>query len=274
MICQTCFRHCHLEEGQIGYCQARQRKNNQIVCRNYGQLTAIAMDPIEKKPLAMFHPGSQILSIGSYGCNLACPFCQNYQISKEGNPNETVFVAPEQLVQKAIQLHQIHSNMIGIAYTYNEMLCSWEYVRDVARLIHENNMVNVLVTNGNADIRILKELMPYIDAMNIDLKSFNERTYDQILHGNLKQVMDCIEYVYPKTHLEITTLVVPHMNDTEEEMEALAQWLRKINPNIPYHLSRYFPRWHMDTPATDIDWLYHLANIAKKHLNHVFIGNV
>lgn len=240
MICQTCFRHCQLEEGQIGFCRARKNQSGQIVCCNYGYLTAMAIDPIEKKPLAMFHPGSTILSIGSYGCNLDCPFCQNYTISRQDN----------------------------------EMLCSWEYIRDCAKLIHEAGMLNVLVTNGTASQMVLDAILPYMDAMNIDLKSFDAKTYDSILHGNLEQTMAFIERAVQSCHIEITTLVVPGMNDRESEIDAMTQWIASLNPDIPYHLTRYFPRYHMDTPATNISTLYRLKDIAKTHLHHVFLGNV
>ena len=240
MICQTCFRHCQLEEGQIGFCRARKNQSGQIVCCNYGYLTAMAIDPIEKKPLAMFHPGSTILSIGSYGCNLDCPFCQNYTISRQDN----------------------------------EMLCSWEYIRDCAKLIHEAGMLNVLVTNGTASQMVLDAILPYMDAINIDLKSFDAKTYDSILHGNLEQTMAFIERAVQSCHIEITTLVVPGMNDRESEIDAMTQWIASLNPDIPYHLTRYFPRYHMDTPATNISTLYRLKDIAKTHLHHVFLGNV
>ena len=272
MICQTCFRHCQLEEGQIGFCRARKNQSGQIVCCNYGYLTAMAIDPIEKKPLAMFHPGSTILSIGSYGCNLDCPFCQNYTISRQDNAAQATFVLPEQILQ--IAKNHKEDRMIGVAYTYNEMLCSWEYIRDCAKLIHEEGMLNVSVTNGTASQMVLDAILPYMDAMNIDLKSFDAKTYDSILHGNLEQTMAFIERAVQSCHIEITTLVVPGMNDRESEIDAMTQWIASLNPDIPYHLTRYFPRYHMDTPATNISTLYRLKDIAKTHLHHVFLGNV
>ncbi|MDY3036295.1 MAG: AmmeMemoRadiSam system radical SAM enzyme [Absicoccus sp.] len=274
MICSTCFRHCQLQEGQIGFCRARQNKGGKIICANYGYVTSMAIDPIEKKPLALFHPGSTLLSIGSYGCNLDCPFCQNFQISRMAKSSDANFVSPEKIRDMALQAKQTQSNLIGVAYTYNEMLCSWEYVRDCAQLIHKAHLLNVLVTNGTASLAVLDEILPYIDAMNIDLKSLNAQTYASILHGDLNQTMAFIEKAIPACHVEITTLVVPGMNDSESEIDALTHWISQQDPNIPYHLTRYFPRYQMDTPATNISTLYRLKEIAQTHLHHVFVGNV
>ncbi|MDX8417242.1 AmmeMemoRadiSam system radical SAM enzyme [Absicoccus intestinalis] len=274
MICSTCFRHCQLQEGQIGFCRARQNKGGKIICANYGYVTSMAIDPIEKKPLALFHPGSTLLSIGSYGCNLDCPFCQNFQISRMAKSSDANFVSPEKIRDMALQAKQTQSNLIGVAYTYNEMLCSWEYVRDCAQLIHKAHLLNVLVTNGTASLDVLDEILPYIDAMNIDLKSLNAQTYASILHGDLNQTMAFIEKAIPACHVEITTLVVPGMNDSESEIDALTHWISQQDPNIPYHLTRYFPRYQMDTPATNISTLYRLKEIAQTHLHHVFVGNV
>ena len=274
MICSTCFRHCQLQEGQIGFCRARQNKGGKIICANYGYVTSMAIDPIEKKPLALFHPGSTLLSIGSYGCNLDCPFCQNFQISRMAKSSDANFVSPEKIRYMALQAKQTQSNLIGVAYTYNEMLCSWEYVRDCAQLIHKAHLLNVLVTNGTASLDVLDEILPYIDAMNIDLKSLNAQTYASILHGDLNQTMAFIEKAIPACHVEITTLVVPGMNDSESEIDALTHWISQQDPNIPYHLTRYFPRYQMDTPATNISTLYRLKEIAQTHLHHVFVGNV
>lgn len=274
MICSTCFRHCQLQEGQIGFCRARQNKDGKIVCANYGYVTSMAMDPIEKKPLARFHPGSTLLSIGSYGCNLDCPFCQNFQISRIASQPDAIYVAPQKILDMALAARQTQPNMIGVAYTYNEMLCSWEYVHDCAKLIRQANMLNVLVTNGTASLAVLDKILPYIDAMNIDLKSFHAETYTSILHGDLNQTMAFIEKAIPSCHVEITTLIVPGMNDSESEIDAMTKWISQQDPDIPYHLTRYFPRYHMDTPATSLSKLYQLRTIAQTHLHHVFLGNV
>ena len=192
--CEVCFRHCHLSEGQLGFCGARICRNGTVTAANYGRITSIALDPIEKKPLNRFYPGSLILSIGSYGCNLRCPFCQNSEISwsEEAlhpgrNGRRTT---PRELADTAVRYRK--NGNIGLAFTYNEPLVSYEFVRDTARLIHEEGMFNVLVTNGCASLAVLEELTPYIDAMNIDLKGFTEHYYGDVLKGNLAMVKDFI----------------------------------------------------------------------------------
>ena len=176
-VCSVCFRHCKIEEGQIGFCGGRTAKDGQTAAYNYGRITSLALDPIEKKPLSRFHPGSRILSAGSFGCNLRCPFCQNYEISwsrqamRYAEKAETL--SPEELADLAEQLKA--RGTIGIAFTYNEPLIGYEFVRDTAKLVHERGMKNVLVTNGTAELAVLEELKPYVDAMNVDLKGFTDR---------------------------------------------------------------------------------------------------
>ncbi len=169
--CELCFHHCQLEEGQTGLCRARGNRSGTIIPLNYGKLTSLALDPIEKKPLRRFHPGSRILSVGSFGCNLRCPFCQNHEISMAGDGEvQTAEISPEQLADQAVELQ--NRGNIGVAYTYNEPLVGYEYVRDCAALLHERGMVNVLVTNGTIEDAPLRSLLPLIDAANIDLKGF------------------------------------------------------------------------------------------------------
>ncbi|MDE7429472.1 MAG: radical SAM protein, partial [Lachnospiraceae bacterium] len=173
-VCQVCMHHCALSPGQTGICRARKNENGQIVCINYGQITSLALDPIEKKPLHMFYPGSLVLSVGSYGCNLRCPFCQNHEISMTDSAGiYTTEMTPQMLVDKALAYKG--AGNIGVAYTYNEPLVGWEYVRDTAVLVKKAGMKNVLVTNGTAELSILEELLPYMDAMNIDLKGFRQK---------------------------------------------------------------------------------------------------
>lgn len=270
--CEICPHHCKIEEGHIGLCKGRMNRNGEIVNENYGKLTGMALDPIEKKPLYHFHPGSMILSVGSYGCNLNCSFCQNCDISMVGGKDiETAFVPSEELVRKALSLKG--RGNIGIAYTYNEPLISFEYVRDCARLAHENGLLNVAVTNGYICEEPLRDLLPFIDAFNIDLKGFSEDYYHK-LRGDLATVMRSIEVASEKSHVEVTTLIVPGENDTEEEMEKLSSWLASVNPEIPLHISRFFPRWHMqDRNATPVKQVYHLADVARKKLKFVHEGN-
>lgn len=270
--CEICFHHCSLDEGQTGFCGARTNINNQIICSNYGKLTAIALDPIEKKPLKRFYPGSHILSVGSYGCNLHCPFCQNSDISQTYKDHLRITeVSPEDLIKEALALRS--QGNIGIAYTYNEPFISYEYVYDCSRLAHKNNLKNVLVTNGTVEEKPLLEILPYIDAMNIDLKGFTESFYKKI-GGDLETVKRTITISVKSCHVEITTLVIPRENDSEEEITQIAEWIASIDPEIPYHISRFFPQFRMtDRNATDVNLVYHLADIARKYLSYVYVGN-
>lgn len=269
--CTLCFHHCQLAEGQIGQCRARENRNGQIISLNYGQLTALALDPIEKKPLRRFHPGSLVLSVGSFGCNLHCPFCQNASIAAAGADIPTTFVAPETLVQKALQL-QPQGN-IGLAYTYNEPLIGYEYVRDCAALVRKAGMYNVLVTNGTIEEQLWQELLPWIDAVNIDLKGFTASWY-RTLGGDLETVKRTIRMAADSCHVEVTTLIVPGENDDEDMMRALSAWLASVNPEIPLHVSRFFPRHHMtNRPPTPVHTVYHLAEIARENLHYVYTGN-
>lgn len=269
--CLTCMHHCSMESGQTGICGARKNENGKVICDNYGKITALALDPIEKKPLKNFYPGSLILSAGSYGCNLKCPFCQNHEISMEyarSRARKTVCLTPEQLTQKALEYKS--AGNIGLAFTYNEPLVGWEFVRDTARLVKEAGMKTVLVTNGTAAIEVLEEILPFIDAMNIDLKGFREDYYRR-LGGDLKTVMRFIKRAAQECHVELTTLIVPGENDDAAQMEEEAKW---IGPDIPLHVTRFFPRYHMmEKDATDVREVYRLANLAGKYVEHVYVGN-
>jgi len=214
-----------------------------------------------------------ILSVGSFGCNLRCPFCQNHEISMAagGDEIQTVEVFPEQLAYKAAKLQG--RGCIGVAYTYNEPLVGYEYVRDCAALIHERGMVNVLVTNGTIEDAPFRSLLPLIDAANIDLKGFTPAWYRR-LGGNLETVKRSIALAAEHCHVEVTTLLVPGENDSEEEIRALARWLAGIDRNIPLHLSRFFPRYRMrDRPPTSVTSVYVLAETAREYLTYVYTGN-
>ena len=272
MICELCFHHCDLSEGQTGFCRARACRNGAIVPLNYGKVTSLALDPIEKKPLRRFHPGSRILSVGSFGCNLRCPFCQNHEISMSRDGElEMAEVSPEALADKALELKG--DSNIGVAYTYNEPLIGYEYVRDCAALVHERGMVNVLVTNGTIEEAPWRALPPLIDAVNIDLKGFTPEWY-QRLGGNLEAVKSSICLAAERCHVEVTTLLVPGENDSAEEVTALAQWLASVDRDIPLHLSRFFPRYRMmDKLSTPVERVYRLADVAREYLSFVYTGN-
>ena len=225
--CDVCFRHCAIRDGGKGFCGARTCENGVIRPANYGRITGLALDPIEKKPLSRYDPGSTILSVGSYGCNLRCPFCQNHEISWSAEAfsyaDRAETVTPEELADAAVRLKSRGS--IGLAFTYNEPLIGWEFVRDTGKLIHEAGLKNVLVTNGTAELPVLEALAPYIDAMNIDLKGFTERYYAKVLGGSLDTVKAFIARAVQFCHVELTTLIVPGENDSEEEMRALTAWV-------------------------------------------------
>ena len=268
--CSVCFHHCEIPDGKIGFCGARVCKEGIVQPANYGVITALALDPIEKKPLRNYYPGSRILSVGSFGCNLRCPFCQNHDISWSKK-------AMEYIHEK-----QVISPEIGLAFTYNEPLIGYEFVRDTAKLIHEAGMVNVLVSNGTAELSVLEELGPYIDAMNIDLKGFSEHYYREVLGGDLNMVKDFISHAVELCHVELTTLIIPGENDSEAEMQELSSWvsaLRNVNcqqvgNTVPLHISRFFPRFHMtDRPPTPVSRIYRLAEVAREHLDYVYPGN-
>ena len=273
-VCHVCPRHCRLSSGQTGFCRARHNKDGRIVPVSFGALTAIALDPIEKKPLARFMPGKHILSVGGFGCNMRCSFCQNHDISQTGI--EGAFrierMSPSDLCDLAVKL-SFSENNAGVAYTYNEPLISYEYVLETAKLVKEAGLVNVLVTNGNIDQDILREVLPYIDAMNIDLKVFSDEGY-RSLGGDFETVRAFIKTAASSAHVELTTLIVPGLNDSEADMEKEAAWIAGTDEDIPLHITRYFPQYKMQAPPTDISLMRHLQNVALSHLKYVFLGNV
>ncbi len=266
------MRQCRLKPGQWGVCRARKNENGELVCKNYGQVSSLALDPIEKKPLRRFYPGSKILSVGSYGCNLRCPFCQNHEISMvKPEMAEDHYLSPKELADIAKECRE--KGNIGVAFTYNEPLVGWEYVLDTAKSVKESGMKNVLVTNGTASPEILERLLPYIDAMNIDLKGFREEYY-QKLGGSLSAVKEFISRAAKTCHVELTTLIVPGENDSVQEMEEEARWIASLNEEIPLHISRFFPRYRMsDAAATKVEHIYSLADTAGKYLRDVYTGN-
>lgn len=277
MTCNVCANQCSLEEGQAGFCNARFSKSGVIYSSAYGKITSISLDPIEKKPLNYFYPGSQILSLGSYGCNFVCPFCQNHEISMAGVKElergilPVYLLHPEEAVRQAVASRD--RGNIGLAFTYNEPLINYEYVRDCSILAREEGLKNVVVTNGSVSQDILNGILPWIDAFNIDLKGFTKEFY-QMVHGNLEDVKKFIKTAAAYSHVEITTLVIPGLNDTEEEIDRMAAWIAAVRPDIPLHLNRFFPRYKMlDKKATKVESLLRLAEIARKHLKYVRVGN-
>ncbi|MEW6685780.1 MAG: AmmeMemoRadiSam system radical SAM enzyme [Candidatus Edwardsbacteria bacterium] len=265
--CLLCPHYCLISEGKTGICRGRKNLEGRLFAINYGQCTSLAIDPIEKKPLYHFHPGSEILSTGPNGCNLACPFCQNWEISQTEVTTE--FISPENLVDLAKRYHSI-----GIAYTYSEPLIWYEYLLDVGKIAKENELLNVLVTNGMINEQPLRQLLPLVDAMNIDLKSIRESFYQKICKGDFKTVSRTIEICKKACHIELTNLIIPTLNDSEKDLEDLVDWAANLGVETPVHFSRYFPHYKMSIPATPVQTLKKAYEIAKAKLRYVYVGNV
>lgn len=268
--CGLCPHGCYIGEGKSGLCRTRNVINGELKLLNYGQISSMAMDPIEKKPLYHYKPGSHILSVGSYGCNLRCGFCQNYRISME--KPKTEFVEPYELINIAIKAKS--QGNIGIAFTYNEPSTWYEYVYDTAVAAEKYDLDIILVTNGFIELEPLKKLISYVDAMNIDLKAYNNQFYQEVCGGNFEDVKKVIEEADKKCHVEVTTLLVNGYNDSMEEIEGLSSWISSINRDIPLHLSRYFPSYKFDAPATPVSTILNSVEVSRKYLNYVYPGNL
>ena len=268
--CDLCPHTCRLSEGKTGLCKVRTSRGGELKAETYGLISSAAVDPIEKKPLYHFFPGSKIFSIGGWGCNFACEFCQNWAISQrvETFPGGST---PEQVVAKAAT-----SDSIGIAYTYNEPIIAIEFVEDCARLARARGLRNVLVTNGYIEPEPAAELLPLIDALNIDIKSMEESFYRKRCHGNLEPVLAfASQAVHAGCHVEITNLIIPTLNDDDKLIEELACWIRgNLGTTAPLHLSAYHPDYKETLPATPVKLLEHAYEICKAELSYVYLGNV
>lgn len=271
VVCTLCPKACRISPGEHGFCMARKNSSGVLLAESYGQVSSLALDPIEKKPLIRYIPGSTVLSLGLYGCNMNCPFCQNHKISRM--KPETEYKSVESIVKPALAL-KTHGN-IGVAYTYNEPLIGFEFVLDCSKAIRNAGLKNVLVSNGYVSPKPYEELLPYIDAANIDLKCYNKLKYRQILGGDLEAVKRTVELTHKAgVHLEITMLIVPGVSDDPEEFEEAVQFIAGLSDSIPFHLSRYFPARSYKKSPTDILMLKRLKNIAEKYLQDVNLGNV
>jgi pyruvate formate lyase activating enzyme len=265
--CVLCPHRCLLGNHKVGICKVRYNNDGVLYTRIYGELTSYAMDPMEKKPLYHFYPGTQIFSIGTWGCNFKCTFCQNWQISQQQVATE--HFETEDIIEIAFQ-----NKSTGVAYTYNEPFIWYEFVQDTAKLVREKGMKNVLVTNGFVSEEPLKEMLPLIDAMNVDLKASNENFYREVCGGQLAPVMRTIKMAHEAgVHVELTTLVIPTLND-KDDIEQMIDWVAEVSPDIPLHFSRYFPQYKMNIEPTEIETLLRAYELAKKKLKYVYIGNV
>lgn len=269
--CRLCPQLCVIAGGRTGFCRVRRNENGTLYTMNYSQVSSYGVDPIEKKPLYHFYPGTDIFSAGTVGCNLRCGFCQNWQIA-HGEP-AVIDISPERLVAAAGEEHHGRRS-IGIAYTYSEPLMWYEYVLETAQLARQAGLKNVLVTNGFINEAPLLQLLPYIDAMNIDVKGFSDEYYNKTCAGELHPVLRTVELVYQKCHVEITTLLVTGLNDAPEEIEGLVDWLAGLDKDIPLHFARYFPNYKMDLAPTPLTTMEMAREIAGRKLNYVYLGNV
>jgi pyruvate formate lyase activating enzyme len=265
--CSLCPHHCKLREGQTGLCKARSHKNGEIVVLTYGEVAAWHLDPIEKKPLYHFYPGSRIFSAGGYGCNLHCFFCQNYEISQKNERGRQV--SPEQLARLASE-----DQSIGICFTYSEPLMWYEMIAQTAPLVKNQGGKVALVSNGIIEGEHLEKIIPYLDAVNIDIKGFTEEFYRKYTGGKLEWVLNTVERLAGRVHMEITTLVIPGLNDSPEEIKGLAKWLARLGVPVAWHLSRYYPRYKSGIPATEEGKLRELKKVAREYLPYVYLGNM
>jgi pyruvate formate lyase activating enzyme len=268
--CTLCPHDCRISNNESGFCEIRKNKNGELIAMNYGKVSAIALDPIEKKPLYRFHPGKKVLSIGGFSCNLRCPFCQNHEIAMDGTSRQYEQLSPQDVLNLALQT--VPEGNIGIAYTYNEPLIGYEFLYDCAKLINEAGLLNIVITNGYINEEPLEKLLPFIDAMNIDLKGFSDDFYKKV-GGTLESVKRTIARAHNHCHIEVTTLIIP--NENENDIESLAAWLASTDPEIPLHLSRFFPQHkYSDREPTTRETIYRLCETAKKHLKYVYAGNM
>ena len=266
--CHLCPHECVIADGRSGFCNFRNNVGGTLVAGTYGRPSAIALDPIEKKPLYHFHPGTQILSIGTMGCTFHCNFCQNWHMLRGELPAR--LVTPEQLVEAARR-----EKSIAIAYTYNEPYVSFEYVLDTAKVARQAGLKNVLVTNGYYMPEPFAELGRLVDAMNIDLKGIREEFYKEYSRGELWPVQRTIEDAVQRgIMVELTNLLIPGANDSEQELRDLVDYVAGLGKSIPLHFSRYHPAYKLDLPPTPASSLERAYRIASEKLNYVYLGNV
>jgi pyruvate formate lyase activating enzyme len=266
--CKLCPRECIIPDGKAGHCLGRVNHDGILYAETYGRPVSISVDPIEKKPLYHFFPTKNILSMGTYGCNLHCPFCQNWQLSQNKCDAEEV------TVENIVEMVKARGG-IGIAYTYNEPTVWYEFVYDCSVALKEAGFKNVLVTNGYINPEPMEKLLPFIDAMNVDLKAFNNDFYKDLCGGGLEEVKRTLKMAAGKTHLEVTNLLIPGYNDFADEIKNMAIWIaNELGEKTPVHLSAYYPRYRLNAKPTEPEKLFSAREIMLQHLNFVYTGNI
>ncbi len=273
--CELCPHNCIINNGRSGICKVRVNNEGILISENYGLVSSIGFDPIEKKPLYHFYPGMEILSVGSLGCNLKCEFCQNWQISQTSvgaYKRGSQFYGVDEIIDLALSKQR----NVGIAYTYNEPIVFFEYMIDIAKKAQANGLKNVMVTNGFINQEPLKELNKYIDAYSVDLKAFNNDFFEKYTNSKLEPVKESlVNIVKAGKHLEITNLIIPGLNDRLEEFEQMIIWIKEnLGNDIVLHISKYYPTYKLSIEPTSVQKMLELNKIAKEHLNFVYLGNV
>ncbi len=268
--CELCPYRCVLKEGQLGVCRVRKNIGGKLYTLNYGSVSSIAIDPIEKKPLFHFKPKSEVLSLSTVGCNMRCKHCQNWEISQAGMEFPYLKeMSPEEVMK-------IARNYEGIAWTYNEPTIWHEFTLDVSKMAKKEGLYTVYVTNGYINKEPLREIGQYLDAMNIDVKAFRDEFYRKIAGARLQPVIDTVERAYRMgIHIELTYLIIPDLNDDSKEIRKFAEWVYELSPEIPVHFSRFFPMYKLtDKPPTPLKTMHNAYKIAKEvGLEYVYLGN-
>ncbi|MDD4747074.1 MAG: AmmeMemoRadiSam system radical SAM enzyme [Salinivirgaceae bacterium] len=272
--CLLCPHNCVLEDGYKGVCQVRKNLGGKLYALSYGIVSAINIDPVEKKPLYHFNPGKHILSVGGFGCNMRCMYCQNHAISQVCDvdlPKDKTYT-PESI----IEIHQRTKNSCGIAFTYNEITVNYEFVLETAKLATQHQIPVVLVTNGFINKEPLLELLPYVSALNIDLKAFNDDFYRKYTGGSILPVLETILTAHAaKKHVEITFLAINGLNDRPAEFNLMVEWIKEnLGAQVPLHISKYFPNYKLTNVATPESTLITLLGIATQKLNYIYLGNI
>lgn len=266
--CRLCPHNCRIAPRRRGLCGVRENRRGKLCALTYGQVTSLALDPVEKKPLYHFYPGQKILSLGSWGCNFKCLFCQNWEISQQQAEVRTL--SPQEVATFAIE-----QGAVGLAYTYNEPYINFEYILDCCKDARRTGLKNVLVSNGYYNPAPLAELLPWVDAFNIDIKAFNADFYRQICGGELQPVLDSVKEIAQHSHLEVTLLLIPETNDEPRELEEMARWLlANCGVDVPLHISAYQPCYKFTVQPTSREDLARAREIFRRYLRNVYVGNL